>query len=285
MSKKKYTPHAWETVNCLVCNSTKSVFYERFGSELQFTYVKCTNCKLVYQSPRPKYDAKFIEDAYGNYFQYDPYYCYPTSKLRRWDKELGEIIKFDKKRTAILDVGSNMGDFLKVSQKYYSKCLGVEVAENMARCVEDRLHIKVYVGLYTEINFNEKYSCIHMSHVIEHIPNPKEWMAKTKLILDRDGVLVISVPNVNALQKQIKLLLKRIGLREGKWKDNSRTPDHLFEPNISSMLHLFGDTGYTILDYYSYSRKDMDASTWFGKLYNRKLKLGSNLRFFVTPHV
>ena len=123
---------------------------------------------------------------------------------------------------------------------------------------------------------------MHMSHVIEHIPNPKQWLVKTKEILQDNGVLVMSVPNMNSLERRFKLFLKRMGIRKGMWKDNTRTPDHLFEPTIPSTLRFFADNGFNVLEYYTYSRKDMDASTLFGKIYNRKLKLGSNLRFFVT---
>jgi hypothetical protein len=88
---------------------------------------------------------------------------------------------------------------------------------------------------------------------------------------------------MNSLDRRFKLFLKRMGIRKGAWKDNTRTPDHLFEPTIQSTLSFFADNGFKVLEYYTYSRKDMVASTLFGKIYNRKLKLGSNLRFFATP--
>jgi 2-polyprenyl-3-methyl-5-hydroxy-6-metoxy-1,4-benzoquinol methylase len=281
--KKEYIPHAWESVNCPFCNSTKSKLHEKFGPELQYTYVKCIDCKLIYQSPRPKYDENFLRDAYEVYEGFIPDYVFSEKTLNSWDKELKEILRFDVNRTGILDIGFGMGDFLKVSQKYYSNCIGVDLAENMAKYVKSQLNIKVYIGSYSDINFNEKYSCIHMSHVIEHIPDPKEWLLKTKKILEDQGILALSVPNMNSLPRKFHLFLKRTGLKKGKWKDNSRTPDHLFEPTIPSMLRFISDNGYKVLEYYTYSKKDMDASTIFSKIYNRKLKLGSNLRFFITP--
>ena len=65
-----YKPREWETVACPFCGSTNSYIYERYGSELQFTYVICRNCKLVYQSPRPKYNQEFIDAAYASYYQF-----------------------------------------------------------------------------------------------------------------------------------------------------------------------------------------------------------------------
>ena len=283
MVKKEYIPHAWETVNCPFCNSNKFKIHEKYGSSLQFTYVECSDCKLIYQSPRPKYDNQFINDAYGQYFTYKSDYSYTEKNLKKWDLELHEIFRFDKKRTAILDIGTSMGDFLKVAQKYYNDCTGIEVAENMGKFTAKKLNLKVHIGSYTETDFRKKFSCIHMSHVIEHIPNPKEWIKKTKEILEPDGVLAMSVPHMKSLEKGVKLFLKKMGLRKGKWADNTRTPDHLFEPTIPATIRFFEDNGFEVLEYYSYSKKDMDATTLFGKIYNRWLKLGSNLRFFVKP--
>ncbi len=283
MPKNKYTPHAWESANCPYCSSKQSKLNEKYGSELQFTYVKCLDCGLIYQSPRPKYDEVFLRDAYEEYFWYDKDYQYSGKTLMEWDKELKEIFKFDKKRSAILDIGSCMGNFLKVAQNYYDHCVGVEVAENMARFTVDKLGVKVHIGKYVDLDFNQKFSCIHMSHVIEHIPNPNEWIQKTKSLLDKDGILAMSVPNRLALDNRFKLFLKRIGLRRGAWKDNTRTPDHLFEPTIQSTLRFFAVNGFRVLEYYTYSNKDVDASTLFGRIYNRKFRLGGSMRFFVTP--
>lgn len=280
--KNDYTPHEWESVNCPFCNSARSKLYEKYGPKLQYTYVKCLDCKLIYQNPRPKYDEIFLRDAYEEYEGYIPDHVFTEKSLNSWNKELKEILKFDKNRTGILDIGSCMGDFLKVSQKYYSNCVGVDVAENMARYVESQLKLHVYIGSYLDIDFNEKFSCVHMSHVIEHIPNPKVWIVKTKEILEDQGILALSVPNMYSLPRRFHLFLKSIGLKKGKWKDSSRTPDHLFEPTIPSILRFISDNGYKVLEYYTYSRRDMDASTFFGRIYNRKLKLGSNLRLFLT---
>src|SRR5664279_2761226 len=69
-STERYIPNAWEKVPCPFCGSTEFSIYERFGSELQFTYVLCGHCTLVYQSPRPKYDQHFIDSAYASYYQF-----------------------------------------------------------------------------------------------------------------------------------------------------------------------------------------------------------------------
>ena len=59
-SVENYIPKEWETPPCPFCGSAEYSVYERFGSAMQFTYVLCSHCGLVYLSPRPKYDQDFI---------------------------------------------------------------------------------------------------------------------------------------------------------------------------------------------------------------------------------
>lgn len=264
----------------MFCNSDESKIYHKYGNELQFTYVLCVNCRLVYQSPRPKYNEEFLEAAYGRYFMYNSDYKYNQKELAIFNEELLEITKFDNRKSLILDIGSAMGAFLKVSMDYYQKSVGLDVSKIMAEFSRKELGIEVFNEKFEDFNYGEKFSCIHMSHVIEHIPNPSEWLARAKQLMDPEGILVIAVPNMFSFTRVLKLFLRRIGLKSGKWKENWRTPDHLFEPTVPSMLAFLRSNNFEILDYYSYSRKNMTSKGRISYIFNRKLNWGSNLRFY-----
>jgi SAM-dependent methyltransferase len=176
-----------------------------------------------------------------------------------------------------------MGDFLYVAQKYYPKVSGIEISITMAHCIEKNLGVKVFVGQFKDFQTDIRFSCINMSHVLEHIPNPNEWMQKAKTLLGRDGVLVVSVPNMFSLDRKFRLLLKNAGLHSGRWKKAWRKPDHLFEPTIPAMLRFFKHNRYKVLSYYTYSRRDVAAKSLFSRLYQRRFHLGSKMRFYVTP--
>ncbi len=279
--KPSYEPKVWEDTNCPFCNSKDNKLYEKFGDRLQYTYVTCLKCGLVYHTPRPKYDGDFLEAAYEKYFVFDPNYEYQENELRKFRKEVDEIIRFDKNCSRILDVGSCMGDFLKVAKEKYNEAEGVEISENMASFTENKLGVFIIRKQFHDIKSGKKYSCIHISHVLEHIPNPNEWMKNAAELLHKDGILVICTPNIHSIARKVKLFLKRIGLRTGKWKESWRTPDHLFEPSIRSMKHLCEINGFEILSHYTYSRKDPISGNFFSRIIQRNLKIGSNLRFYL----
>lgn len=292
-AKEPYIPDAWETVPCPFCNSTDCTLYERFGSELQFSYVLCNNCHLVYQSPRPVYNQHFIDAAYADYYQYaedikaDDFEKIPESGVAMFKKEIQQIIRYDKKRTLALDIGSGMGTFLYAAKPLYKKVIGLDVSVKMAEFIKKALDVTVYIKQFEEFDYPEKFSMIHMSHVLEHIPNPNEWLQKAKNILDDSGVLVINVPNKFSFSYRLQYFFYKLKLKKqfsSSWSNPARTPDHLFEPTIPSMLYLLEKNGYTVLEYYSYSRKDpVSDQSSFSKFMNRYLKIGSNLAFITTP--
>lgn len=290
---KAYIPNAWETINCPFCNSSDFTMYEKFGSDLQYTHALCKNCSLVYQSPRPKYDRDFINAAYASYYQFSSSVDLndtteiSESSVELFKKEIDNLLQFDKDRTAVLDIGSAMGTFLYVAKQHYKNAVGLDVSEQMAKFVEQKLGIKVFIKQFDEFEYPERFSLIHMSHVLEHIPNPNEWMEKAKTLLTDNGILVINVPNKFSINFRAQYFFYKLGLKKqfsSSWNDPSRTPDHLFEPTVASMKYLLKKHNFEILDHYSYSRKDpVSNASLFSKLMNRWLKWGSNLTFIVRP--
>lgn len=292
-NKPAYIPDAWEKVNCPFCNSANSSVYERFGSELQYTYVTCKDCRLIYQSPRPVYNQHFIDAAYAEYYQYadnitiDDFSNISESGVAMFKKEVDYLLQFDKKRTAALDIGSGMGTFLYAAKPHYKEVLGLDVSEQMGTFVTRQMNVPVLIKQFDDFSYPVKFSLIHMSHVLEHVPNPNHWLQKAKTHLDTDGILVINVPNKKSISFRLQHLFVNLGLKKqfsDAWADPSRTPDHLFEPTIPAMKYLLEKNQYNILDYFTYSRKDpVSNQSLFSKFMNRYLKIGSNLSFIVTP--
>jgi SAM-dependent methyltransferase len=289
----KYTPKEWESVPCPFCGSAECSIYERFGSDLQFTYVLCRHCSLVYESPRPRYDQDFIDAAYASYYQFSENIelehdtKIQHSAVNMFEEEVKNLLQYDKRRTNVLDIGSAMGTFLFAAKPYYKKAIGLDVSEQMARFAEKSTGATIYLQQFNDFNYPEKFSLIHMSHVIEHIPNPVEWLRKAATMLEDDGILVINVPNKYALGFRMQHFFYKAGLKKqfsSTWNDPARIPDHLYEPNVKSMLMLLKANHFEVLDYFSYSRKDpVSNRSVFTKLLNRNLHIGSNLSFIVRP--
>ena len=286
LQNKAYIPEKWEHVICPVCRGNDYKEWEKFGDTMQYTYVLCKNCRLVYLNPRPLYDDAFVFDAYefyadedNRYNIKDDFYNTTTDFEKR---EVVEICKFDTKRTHLLDVGCAAGKFLFRAKPHYKKVTGLEVSSRMAELVRAKLYIDVLTDKFEDLTTDEKFSSINISHVIEHFPFPHVWLQKAKTLLDKDGILVICVPNMFSLDRSVKRVVKKMGLFKNTW-ESWRTPDHLFEPTVRAMKYLFKSEGFNIIDHYSYSRKKMNVDSWAGRVYHRFFRFGSNLKFIVKP--
>lgn len=287
----EYTPSSWETVNCPFCNSGNRTVYERFGHKFQFTYCKCQDCSLIYCTPRPTYNQEFIDRAYAAYYQstetlgLDEFTNVHTSSIPMFKKEVEHLLQFDTKPTAVLDVGCGMGTFLYAAKPHYRTCVGLDVSAKMGKFVEEQIGVKVQIQQFDTFNSDTNFSLIHMSHVMEHIPNPNEWIEKAKQLLTPDGVLVINVPNKRSLGNLMQHFFYKLKLKKqysSTWNAPERTPDHLYEPTRASMKTLLLKHGFEILDSFSYSRKDPVSNNSFtSRLIGRALFLSSNLSFIV----
>ncbi len=292
-TQSPYIPKEWEKVPCPFCGSGDFSVYERFGSELQYTYVLCKDCTLVYQSPRPKYDQDFIDSAYASYYQFSDSIKLEDntqiahSSVNMFKEEVENLLRYDTIRSNVLDIGSAMGTFLFAAKPYYKNAIGLDVSAAMAAFASKSTGATVYLKQFNEFTYDGKFSLIHMSHVIEHIPNPVEWLRKAASMLEPGGVLVVNVPNKFSLSFRLQHLFYRAGLKKqfsSTWIDSTRVPDHLYEPNVKSMLRLLKSNNFEVLDYFSYSRKDpVSQHSVFSKLFNRFLHKGSNLSFIVRP--
>lgn len=288
-----YIPDAWEKVNCPFCNAADASVYERFGSALQYTYVWCNQCRLIYQSPRPVYNQHFIDACYKDYYQYadnitiNDFSAIRESGVAMFQKEVAHLMQFDKKRTAVLDIGSGMGTFLFAAKPHYPIAIGLDVSEKMGQFVSRQMDVPVHIVQFEQYQPEHKFSLIHMSHVVEHVPNPNEWLQKAKELLEPGGILVINVPNKRSMSFVIQHIFVKLGLKKqfsSSWSDPARTPDHLFEPTVNAMRFLVEKNGYAILDHFTYSRKDpVSKGSFFTRFMNRQLFTGSNLSFIVTP--
>jgi 2-polyprenyl-3-methyl-5-hydroxy-6-metoxy-1,4-benzoquinol methylase len=288
----EYIPAAWEKVNCPVCNSNAHTVYERFGHKMQYTYVKCKSCGLIYSSPRPRYDQDYIDSCYATYQFFEEASVADlgkihTSSVHMFEKEVQQLVKFDKQRTNVLDIGSGMGTFLYAAKPFYKKLTGLDVSEKMAGFVRKEIGVDVLLQQFQDHESAEPYSLIHMSHVIEHIPNPNDWLKHAKKLLLPNGILVINVPNKLALSNLVQHYFYKLGLKKqfsSSWKDPTRTPDHLYEPTIPSFKRLIAQNGFKVLACYTYSRKDpVSDANFFTRLFHRTLRLGSNITFITTP--
>lgn len=192
--------------SCPLCGREKYlVFDQRDFRGFQVTNVLCSNCGLVFQTPRMTASEldKFYKEHYRVAYQGQEG---PNDKDLKVQKaraeylvnllqglELREVQNY-------LDIGSSAGSLIKhVKQVYGCEAAGVEPGEAYRHYAESK-GIRVFKDL-TQIEQAEisKFDLVSLIHVLEHIPDPVEYLKALRIkLLAQNGKLLVEVPNLYA---------------------------------------------------------------------------------------
>jgi 2-polyprenyl-3-methyl-5-hydroxy-6-metoxy-1,4-benzoquinol methylase len=184
-----------------------------YVSNESFQLSRCQDCGFVYTNPRP--DTNEI----GKYYQSADYMSHNTSstslfhKLYRlvrnymYKKKLSRIsahLNRNIQASTILDYGAASGDFLSYCiSRGVTQVSGVE-PDATCRKIALEQH-GVFLKSEKELpDFKDAaFDVITLWHVLEHVHNLDETIRNFYDKLNEKGVLVISVPNIDALDCKI----------------------------------------------------------------------------------
>ncbi|MCX7877905.1 MAG: class I SAM-dependent methyltransferase [Ignavibacteria bacterium] len=135
----------------------------------------------------------------------NPLFRYIENKRIRKLIELAEINKDDK----VLEVGCGAGHILERVPR--GKLYGIDISEIQVKRAKMRLGDKAEIikSAGEEIPFEDKFfERILCSEVIEHVLDPIPLLKEMKRVLKDSGILSLSIPNENLINKTKDLLQK-----------------------------------------------------------------------------
>jgi 2-polyprenyl-3-methyl-5-hydroxy-6-metoxy-1,4-benzoquinol methylase len=230
-----------EKTPCLICNKNNEKFL--FKKD-EFSIVKCKNCGLVYVNPRltEKEIIKLYNDESISPLQY-----YEDNKKGdeiSFKKRLKLIEELYKRKGKILDIGCNIGTFLKVAKDSGWDCYGIDVNKGVEKeCKKLGINFKAR-KLEKRSYKKEFFDVIIMNDVIEHLHHPKEFLAMVKNIVKKEGLIFVVTPNVASLTAKV---LKK------KWH-HLKPNEHLVYFSKKTIKKLMEDQGFQIIKMKNISR-------------------------------
>lgn len=212
-----------EKVNCNLCDSSRKTLLLESRNWLNntkeyFNLMRCDNCGLVYLSPRPT--KKLISSYYPD--TYEPYNAEGKNTAERLSRNLLDgyykkkknILDYTKSILTqliyspipndtpgkILDVGCGPGISLYNLKKFGWEVHGLDISQKAVSFAINNLGLKnVKRGFIEDTSYPEAYfDVIRMSHVIEHLGNPKKALLKIKKNLKKNGTLIITTPDFSS---------------------------------------------------------------------------------------
>lgn len=182
-----------------------------------------------YRDEKPMFIERVVEDLNWWKAVYDDRYDFFESRL-------------SPGRRSILDIGCGPGYFLKRGLERGWKCLGIEPS----RQASDHAQglgvdvINAFLDDNTAGKLDRKFDAIHLSEVLEHVPDPAGVLKTALGLLNGGGMICCVVPNdYSPVQK---VLTERLAYKP-YWL---APPHHINYFSFSSLSNLLQRCGYEV---------------------------------------
>ncbi len=104
------------------------------------------------------------------------------------------------KELSILEIGSGTGFLLSQISKLGFKVLGVEPGTQCLNA-KDKYNVEIIHDFFPTKHITSKFDIIMMTNVLEHIPEPLNFLKILKNYLTDEGMLIITVPDEEPFMK------------------------------------------------------------------------------------
>lgn len=234
-----------ERVACPVCGANQPiVLYD----VMPYRVVRCKSCETSYLSPRLNESAmlRFYED--DKYFEsgevgYTSYVRQEQSLRYSFRRFLQQLHRRKLAGGSLLEIGCGYGFLLDEAKPYFDHRVGIDFSSAVASAREraDR----VYQGDLDTIPSDERFDCIILVSVIEHVHRPVEYLEKLRHRLRPGGKVVVATPNVDSIFRRL------LGLR---WPAFQVIPEHVAFYNRFTLSALMSKAGFNAVTPVPYVR-------------------------------
>lgn len=147
------------------------------------------------------------------------------------------IFRYTRGKGEVLDVGCGNGMVLhQLSGMGAYHLHGTEMPGNSAERAVQHPEINLHIGTLLKAPFTDgQFDAITLFHVLEHLPEPLQYLDRANALLKPGGVLMISFPNLRSWQARIF----------GPHWLHLDPPRHLFLPDYKYLITLLRQKGFT----------------------------------------
>ena len=239
-------------MKCPICENFNfknlfDLYDDRYGEPNLYSIKECKKCGHYCTFPRIKNEN--LSSLYGTFYprkNIDPQCIVKEAKkesrkfagLFRWIKGTNNQGQFyAKKDDFFLDIGCGSGISLIEAEYLGANAFGLEADPNVGK-ISKELNLNIFQGNLEDSPFKDiQFDLIVLNQVIEHIPEPDILLKKLTQKLTKNGVIIISFPNVNSFWR---FLFKK------RWI-NWHIPYHLHHFKGKNFIRLLDKCGFQLI--------------------------------------
>ena len=105
---------------------------------------------------------------------------------------------------SLLDLACGDGMMTQIFSEHFSTVVGVDASANHIKEARKRCpNVTFHESLIEDLNLDSKFDSIFLLDILEHVQDPTALLKKAASHLNDDGVMIIHVPNANAVNRKI----------------------------------------------------------------------------------
>jgi len=201
-------------MKCIFCGSnSKKIIANKVRDSSKNKVIQCKKCNQIQLNPIPSR----VEDEifYDNNLQ-EKNQNHSSSLQEHRKKSFNDtkrrvelVSKLCKKNDRVLEIGSGYGFFLEEMRKLGFDIIGIEVSKERRKISKRVTKSKILNINLMDENLNiKKFDVIIFFHVLEHISDSISFLKNLKKILNKNGKVIIEVPNYNDFQIELNVAYK-----------------------------------------------------------------------------
>lgn len=189
--------------HCPACGGPRSAVFAADPVDREYfhrrsvpaSFLRCLDCRSLYQDPWP--DAEEVQSFYGP--DYQNYTSCSVPLLSSLDagyqrRQGAAFLRRHGAGAAVLDFGCGQGGFLRVlSELGCRRLAGFDFA--LYEELDEIEGVRFYDDLESIAASGERFDVIRMRHVIEHLTDPDQTLARLRALLAPGGRIVGQTPN------------------------------------------------------------------------------------------
>jgi SAM-dependent methyltransferase len=226
-------------MTCPVC-SEKLPAKLKHVSVSEYAYFICPLCGSYILDPLPGIDDSIKIYESSDYFidGYIGYFEGIDIQIKNFDQYVRKLIPFIKKDALIAEIGSGSGAFIMSMHNYgYKNVTGYELNPHARQKAKKAgLDVRSQDELFQRQHSDIDLLC--MFDVIEHVPNPRDFLAQCKDILAPNGLIVIFTADNKSIASRLL----------GKMWWFLTPPDHCIIYTRDSMQNMLQKLDYEVID-------------------------------------
>jgi SAM-dependent methyltransferase len=201
------SPSTYEAVACDLCGADDPAPLHRgpdrqLGGQEQFTLVRCSQCGLIYQSPRPTDMEPYYPQEYA---PFDEEKQQATNRVLAFLQARDEraLRRLVGRVGCVLEVGCATGEYLLALRQHGWEVTGVEFSGHAAAIARQR-GLDVHTGDLLDANLPaEAFDLVLLRHVLEHVPSPSAILVEIRRMLVPDGKVSVLLPNFDSIERSL----------------------------------------------------------------------------------